>query len=78
MARNQKSPWPYGNPTTLCPRCNGSGMNRAEHDRVVEGRAPTTKLGHRLACSFCEGRGRVITGTPDTCGHGLVKTDCAL
>lgn len=58
--RYQGKEWPYGLPVIVCPRCQGTGSDRAKLlAAICHSRAPVTDL-EGLKCAACEGRGRIL------------------
>jgi DnaJ-class molecular chaperone len=62
--------WPYGQPTVVCPRCAGSGVEAGAAVKVFNERTPPPVGAAAekarlvdIACRQCAGRGRVINST---------------
>jgi hypothetical protein len=73
-------PWPFGNPTSPCPGCKGTGANASAISRhQASGKQQTTREDlAKLRCGECLGRGRVIRAVKDTyrCKHGRPCLEC--
>lgn len=67
--RKKPSPWPHGQPTATCERCNGTGLNRARVKTYESSRAhyddDKTRV-EQTVCEGCAGRGRVIAHGHET------------
>ena len=52
--------WPFGAAACVCPRCNGTGSDRAKlQAAIVHSRRPEIDRSEYL-CQTCHGRGRVL------------------
>lgn len=53
-------PWPYGQPTTVCGTCTGTGMSQHAALSVSLSRRHEATATKDIRCGTCAGRGRVI------------------
>lgn len=65
MSRKEQEPWPYGQPTRTCDRCNGTGLSARAAAVYAASRVDKADDNNRLLdvrCIECSGRGQVIDG----------------